>query len=51
MWVDSNTVKIISMEGIEKLVDLTNGFQEMAFASVPIFDPTVIGKYKHYYLH
>lgn len=25
-------------EGLEKIVDITDGFKELAFASVPVFD-------------
>lgn len=38
MWVDNERVKIVSKEGIEKIVDIRDGFKEIAYASVPLFD-------------
>jgi hypothetical protein len=38
-WIDSDTIKLVNNEGIEKIVDVNKGFDEIAFATVPIFDP------------
>lgn len=37
-WVDSSRVRIINNEGIEKIVDITSGFKEIAYGVVPFFD-------------
>jgi hypothetical protein len=45
-WIDSDTIKLANTEGIEKLVDLRKGFEEIAFATVPI---RCEQEHKHYY--
>jgi hypothetical protein len=30
-WIDSSRIKIINKEGMEKVVDIQNGFTEIAF--------------------
>jgi hypothetical protein len=47
MWIDSDTIKLVNKEGIEKIVDVNKGFAEISFATVPIFDAKE--EYKHYY--
>ena len=37
-WVDSDTIKIINKEGIEKKIDLKDNFREIEFNIVPLFD-------------
>jgi len=46
-WIDSNTIKVINREGVEKIVDIRNGFKEIAFSKVPLFSE--ITNYKHFY--
>jgi hypothetical protein len=47
MWIDSDTIKLVNKEGIEKIVDVNKNFEEIQFATVPLFDPKQ--EYKHYY--
>lgn len=47
-WVDSSTVRIVNKEGVEKIVDIRNGFEEIAFGTVPLFEE--IKESKHFYL-
>ncbi len=49
MWIDANTVRITNIEGLEKMVDITNGFKEISYASVPLFAVSKAETYKHYY--
>lgn len=46
-WIDSNTIKLVNKEGVEKIVDIQNGFKEIAFSTVPLYNQDT--KYKHYY--
>lgn len=46
-WVNSSTIRLINKEGVEKILDIENGFNEIAFCSVPLFNE--VSEYKHYY--
>lgn len=46
-WIDSNTIKLVNKEGVEKIVDIKNGFKEIAFSRVPLHDS--VKEYKHFY--
>ena len=48
MWIDSNTARIASIEGLEKIIDLQNGFKEISYASIPLCPP--VGSYDHLYV-
>lgn len=37
-WIDSNRIKLINEEGIEKIVDIKDGFKELSYGSVPLID-------------
>ncbi len=37
-WIDSKTIRLVNKEGIEKIIDLENGFNEIAFSAVPLFN-------------
>jgi hypothetical protein len=37
-WIDSNRIKLINEEGIEKIVDIKDNFKELSYGSVPQFD-------------
>jgi hypothetical protein len=41
-WVDSDTIKIINKEGIEKKIDLKDNFKEIEFNIVPLFDSKTV---------
>jgi hypothetical protein len=49
MWIDNDTVKIVSEEGIERLVDLKNNFKEIEFNRIPLYDPARSTD-NHYYI-
>lgn len=38
-WVDNKTIRIISHDGIEKIVHIENKFKEVEFNRIPDFDP------------
>ena len=44
-------IKIINEEGIEKMIDIKNGFKDINQDTVPMIDVAEINKegYKHYY--
>ena len=50
-WVNSNIIKIINEEGIEKMIDIQHGFKDINQDTVPMIDVAEINKegYKHYY--
>ncbi len=37
-WIDSSWICIINREGMEKVVDIQNGFEEIAYGQVPMID-------------
>lgn len=37
-WVDNDTVRIINHEGIERLIDVNNGFKELEFNVIPLYN-------------
>lgn len=37
-WENSETIKILNKEGIEKKIDLKDNFKEIEFNIVPLFD-------------
>lgn len=37
-WIDESTIRVINKEGIEKIVDMKNGFKEVEFNVIPLFD-------------
>jgi hypothetical protein len=37
-WVDNETIKIISKDGIERLINISNDFKEIQFNIIPMFD-------------
>jgi hypothetical protein len=39
-WVDSNRIKLINDEGIEKVANIKDGFKELSYATVPLIDLT-----------
>ena len=48
-WVDNKKIKVINNEGMEKVVDISLGFSEKAYGTVPLFDMNVIDQCHHYY--
>lgn len=38
MWLDSHRIKLINNEGIEKIVDINNKFEESGFGMVPMIN-------------
>lgn len=43
-WYDNYTIKIISKDGIEKLLEVANNFKEVDFNRIPNFDPNLCEK-------
>ncbi len=49
-WIDDNTIHLINIEGIERIVDLTNNkFKEVEFNFIPLYDNKIC-KTQHYIL-
>lgn len=38
MWIDNNNIRIVNVEGIEKVLDVFNGFKELSSGTVPMLD-------------
>jgi hypothetical protein len=36
-WVDEDTIRVINKEGIEKVIDIRNNFEELEFNFIPLF--------------
>jgi hypothetical protein len=36
-WLDNNTFRIISHEGIERIVDINDNFKELEFNVIPMY--------------
>lgn len=49
MWIDNNTIKVISTEGIEKIIDISKDFKEIASAVIPLFIQEKCADFDHYY--
>ena len=43
-WIDNYTIKIISQDGIERLLDVNNNFQEIAYNVIPMYDKNLCKK-------
>lgn len=37
-WVDSQVIKVINTEGIEKIIDISNGFKDINQDTVPMIN-------------
>lgn len=37
-WVDNNTFRIVSQDGIERLVDIKDNFKEIQFNVIPLYN-------------
>lgn len=49
-WIDSNTVRIVNFEGIEKIVDMKNNFRELEYNVIPLFNNSEIkDKQRHFF--
>jgi hypothetical protein len=46
-WLDSKCLLIINEEGIERIVDTTENFKEVAFNFIPLYDKEICKK-THY---
>lgn len=49
-FIDENTFIIASKDGFEKIIDIDNNFNEIAFNKIPMFDLDEDWKTCHYYL-
>jgi hypothetical protein len=38
LWIDDNTFKYATREGIERKIDVSNKFEEIEFNVTPLFD-------------
>lgn len=50
-WLDSERIKLVNKEGIEKILDLKNDFKEISYGSINDFSSTFTPNVKHYYFH
>ena len=48
-WISEDLIHIINHEGIERIVDVTNGFKEVQFNFIPLYNPEICKK-SHYIL-
>jgi len=48
-WLSEDLIHVISHEGIERIIDVTNDFKEVAFNFIPLYDPEICTK-THYML-
>lgn len=37
-WVDNSKIRIMSMEGFEKTIDINDGFKQISYCSLPMVD-------------
>lgn len=50
MWINKDRIRIVNKEGVEKLIELRNGFEEIEYNMIPLFDNNEIKKnLAHYY--
>ena len=48
-WLDEDKLHIINEEGIERIIDVSDGFKEIEFNFIPLYDKTICQK-QHYLL-
>lgn len=48
-WLDSDRIKLINKEGIEKIVNIKNDFEEESYGSIINFKN--LPEIRHYYFH
>lgn len=48
-WVDKNTIKLINIEGIEKIISIEDGFTEINEDTVPMINVTNLDKNNYHY--
>ena len=49
-WIDEERIRLINKEGIEKIVDMTNNFEEVEFNFIPLFNnDQVKDPLRHYF--
>ena len=52
MWIDKDRIRIANKEGIEKIIDLKNNFEEFEFNVIPLFkNKEIQNNVNHYYLN
>lgn len=50
MWINKDRIRILNKEGIEKIIELRNGFEEIEYNMIPLFDNSEIkGTINHFY--
>ena len=51
LWIDKNTIKIMNKEGIEKILDVSNKFQEVEYNKIPLYNNDEVREdpLNHYY--
>jgi len=37
-WIDNTTFKMVSSDGIERIIDITNNFKEVEFNVIQMYD-------------
>jgi hypothetical protein len=50
-WLDSDRIKLVNKEGIEKIIDLKDNFKEISYGSIGDFTSTFTEKVRHFYFH
>lgn len=40
-WLSDNLIHIISIDGIEKIVDITDNYREVSYNVIPLYDKTI----------
>jgi hypothetical protein len=48
-WVDSNTIKLINIDGIEKIINIKEGFTEINEDTVPMINVRNLDKPNYHY--
>ena len=48
-WLNEDLIHVISHDGIERIIDVTNNFKEISFNFIPLYDPEICTK-THYML-
>lgn len=37
-WIDENRIEIVSIDGIERIIDISKNFEEIQFNFIPLYD-------------
>lgn len=50
-WLDSSRIILVNTDGVEKIVNIDNNFQEESYCKIPFFDSNIYTKDKKFHFY